>query len=267
MTPAQNSSPSGPGPAAEIYQAPRQDKPWGHEVIFAGIRRALKRGPLSAESEAALRARVASHRRNLVPARATALDHAGQVELFIAMAEAVQATVARLPSLEEVPEAAARYLTAENLPAELVIAPDAGLGAIPWGIRPLLRTRRGRAKSMDAVSLTPCFAAIAETGTLMLTSGAATPTTLNFLPDTHIVVVYADQVVASYEDGWDRLRSVAAADGAGPTCLPRTVNFITGPSRTGDIEQQIVLGAHGPRRLHIVIIETRQDAANGQAGD
>jgi L-lactate dehydrogenase complex protein LldG len=150
----------------------------------------------------------------------------------------------------------ARYLAAENLPAELVLAPDPSLDDIPWDARPLLRIRRGRAEMGDAVSLTPCFAAIAETGTLMLVSGPATPTTLNFLPDTHIVVVNGYQVVATYEDGWDRLRTT---DG-----MPRTVNFITGPSRTGDIEQRIELGAHGPRRLHIILVDDRPKASDGE---
>ena len=89
----------------------------------------------------------------------------------------------------------------------------------------------------------------------MLTSGPDTPTTLNLMPDTHIVVMRADQIVGPYEDAWDRLRARQ-----GDKALPRTVNFITGPSRTGDIEQRIELGAHGPRRLHIVLVEepTRQ---------
>ena len=158
----------------------------------------------------------------------------------------------------------ARYLAGENLPADLVMAPDPSLDDIPWETRRLLRIRRGRAEATDAVSLTPCFAAIAETGTLMLISGSGTPTTLNFLPDTHIAVVFADQVVASYEDGWDRLRARTAVD-PDRGLLPRAVNFITGPSRTGDIEQQIVLGAHGPRRLHILVVENRQDE-HGEGG-
>ena len=163
------------------------------------------------------------------------------------MAEAVQTTVARVATEQDIPAEVARYLAAENLPAELTVAPDASLDAIPWETRPLLQIRRGRAETHDAVSLTPCLAGVAETGTLMLASGPGTPTTLNFLPDTHIVVLHAGQVVASYEDGWDLLRQRGA--------LPRTVNLITGPSRTGDIEQRIQLGAHGPRRLHIVLVE------------
>jgi L-lactate dehydrogenase complex protein LldG len=235
------------------------------EAILAEIRRSLKRGPLDSASQAKLRSQVAAHRRNLIPARAAALDHAARIDLFVEMAEAVQATVARVASPAAVPEAVVRYLAGENLPAELVMAPGPSLDDIPWETRPLLHIRRGRAEATDAVSLTPCFAAIAETGTLMLTSGAGTPTTLNFLPDTHILVVHAGQVVATYEDGWDRLRAKAASNPGG--LPPRAVNFITGPSRTGDIEQQIVLGAHGPRRLHILVVENRRDVdEHGEGG-
>jgi L-lactate dehydrogenase complex protein LldG len=135
------------------------------------------------------------------------------------------------------------------------MAPHPALDAIPWQARPLLQVRRGRAEPGDAVSLTPCLAAVAETGTLMLVSGAETPTTLNFLPDTHIAVVHAGQVVASYEDGWDLVRGLGA--------MPRTINLVTGPSRTGDIEQRIQLGAHGPRRLHVVLVDEPQATADG----
>ena len=215
--------------------------------ILGGIRRALRRGPLPADKTAELVERVVAHRRNLVPARAAALDRASRVDLFVTMAEEVQTTVARVSSEADIPAEVARYLAAENLPAELVAAPDPSLDTIPWDTRPLLHIRRGRAAAEDAVSLTPCLAAVAETGTLLLVSGADSPTTLNFLPDTHIVVLHAGQVVASYEDGWDLVREQQE--------WPRTVNLITGPSRTGDIEQRIQLGAHGPRRLHVVLVE------------
>jgi L-lactate dehydrogenase complex protein LldG len=230
--------------------------------ILAAVRRGLRRGPLPAEAAAELQERVAGHRRNLIPARATALDHRGRVDLFVAMAEEVQTTVARVGSPDDVPGEVARYLAAENLPAELVMAPEPALDAIVWDARPLLQIRRGRAEAGDAVSLTPCLAAIAETGTLLLASGADTPTSLNFLPETHIVVVRTGQVVAGYEDGWDLLRARFADQ---PGAMPRTVNFITGPSRTGDIEQRIELGAHGPRRLHVVLIDAAEPATDAPA--
>ena len=232
------------------------------EDIIGGIRRALGRGSLPADRQAELARKVAEHRRNLIPARAAALGHAGRIDLFVAMAEAVQTTVAQVAGAADVPAEVARYLAAENLPAELVMAPDPALDGIPWSERPLLRIRHGKAEAHDLVSLTPCLAAVAETGTLMLISGPDTPTTLNFLPDTQIVVLHAGQVVASYEDGWDLVRARAGDGGEG---WPRTVNLITGPSRTGDIEQRIQLGAHGPRRLHIVLIDEPAKAADGPA--
>src|ERR1044071_9910064 len=185
------------------------------DVILGAARRGLRRGPLPAETQAALAERVALHRRNLIPARAAALDDRARIELFVALAEEVQTTVARVPSHAEIPAEVARYLAAENLPAELVMAPDPALDRIPWHERPLLHIRRGRAEPGDAVSLTPCLAAIAETGTLMLVSGENTPTTLNFLPDTHIVVLHAGQVVAGYEDAWDLARSRAGVIASG----------------------------------------------------
>ncbi len=105
--------------------------------ILGSIRRALRHGPLPADKTAELSARVAAHRRNLVPARAAAPDRAGRRDLFVAMAEEVQTTVARISSDADVPAEVARYLAAENLPAELVAAPDPSLNGIPWETRPL----------------------------------------------------------------------------------------------------------------------------------
>ena len=217
------------------------------DQIFGDIRARLGRGRLDVAANAAAEERLAAHRRNLVPARAASLDHAGQVALFIEEAQAVHTTIARVAKTDDVPDAVADFLSSQNLPARLVMTPDPKLDAIPWDARPMLELRRGIAEDGDAAGITGAFAAVAETGTLMLISGADTPTRNNFLPDTHIVLLRASEVVASYEDGWDRLRAKGA--------MPRTVNFITGPSRTGDIEQRMVLGAHGPRRLHIVLID------------
>ena len=226
----------------------------GREQILGGIRKSLKRGPVTEARAAELRAKLDAHARNLIPQRAAGLAPDQQVELFIRMAEEVQASVVRLNSAAEVPDAVAAYLAENNLPSTLVMTPDPQLEGIPWADRPLLEIRRGRAEDGDLTGVTACIAGVAETGTLMLTSGPESPTRNNFLPDHHLVVMRRDQVVATYEDGFDRLRAPAQA-GSGEWVPPRTVNFITGPSRTGDIEQKIELGAHGPRRLHIILID------------
>ncbi len=221
----------------------------GRDAIFGGIRTALGRGPLSDEARNAADARIAEHRRNIIPKRGQ-LPRADAVEEFVSMAQSLAATVARVDSLDNVPDAVAAFLAGLNLPSTVKMAPDAALQAIPWENRPTLEVTTGRAEDPDLSSVTAAVAGIAETGTVMLASSESAPTTLNFLPDNHIVVLRADQVVGAYEDGWDRLR----ADGG----IPRTVNFVTGPSRTGDIEQKIQLGAHGPRRLHIILVEDGQ---------
>jgi len=220
--------------------------------ILGGIRRALGRGSLSASEAAPLRERLAEPAANLIPARARGLDAEALVALFRTLAEKANATMARVPDAAAVPRAVTEYLAGHNLPAQAVMAPDAALDAYPWSDQPLLRVRRGRAEVADAVSITPAFAAIAESGTVMLTSGAERPTTLNFLPGTHIVVLRRDQLVGAYEEAWARLRATAHERGEQ---MPRAVNFVTGPSRTGDIEQVLQLGAHGPQRFHIVLVD------------
>ena len=226
----------------------------GREQILAGVRRSLKRGPLDGAARAALETRLAEGPRGPVPRRADG-DAADRLALFEAMATEVSATLERLATPEDVPAAVARFLKAHNLPAEIKVAPAGALETLPWDGEPMLRVRHGIAEASDAVSVAAAFAGVAETGTLMLLSGAEGPTTLNFLPDNHIVVLRAGDIVGPYEDAWDRLR----AD-SGRGAMPRTVNFVTGPSRTADIEQKIQLGAHGPRRLHILVIEDGQAA-------
>ena len=98
------------------------------------------------------------------------------------------------------------------------------------------------------LGLSHAIAGAAETGTLFLVSGAENPSTLNFLPETHVIVILASDIAGSYEEGWAKLRSIYGSGN-----MPRTVNLISGPSRTADIEQTIVMGAHGPRNLLVLI--------------
>jgi len=211
--------------------------------ILSAIRRSLHRGSPSPAREAVVTERLARPPLNPLPGR-TLLPHDRQVALFEAMAAAVSATVVHVPDSAAVPAAAAAYLAENDLPSRAVAAPalrDIG----EWGA---LAVRFGSAEADDAVGLARAFAGVAETGTLVLLSGPDSPTRINFLPDTHIVVLAATDITGTYEEVWRRIRAL-------PEGLPRTVNMVTGPSRTGDIEQTIQLGAHGPRRLHIVIVD------------
>jgi L-lactate dehydrogenase complex protein LldG len=126
---------------------------------------------------------------------------------------------------------------------------DPLLHGLPWDSTPQIEVAHGRSDGKDAVSVSHALAGVAESGTIMLASGPENPTTLNFLPETHIVVLAAADIVGDYESAFDMVRS---RHGRGT--MPRTVNLITGPSRSADIEQTLLLGAHGPRRLHLVIV-------------
>lgn len=223
------------------------------EDMLAAVRRALDRREPADVAAATVAARLAEPKASVVPARGRVAG-AAALDQFIFEAERVSATTERIAGLEEVPARVVAYLQAANLPAAVKVAPDPDLAAIPWDREPLLQVARGRAGDHDPVSVTGSFAGIAETGTLMLLSGPESPTTLNFLPDVHIALLRTERIVGSYEQAWARLR---AARGAG--VMPRAVNWITGPSRTADIEQTLLLGAHGPRRLHIIIVGRSDD--------
>jgi L-lactate dehydrogenase complex protein LldG len=216
------------------------------QAIIGAIQRGLKRGPLPADQLNMLQARMAAHPTHIVPQRGQ-LPAEERVRLFTHYVEREFGTVARLPDLEAVPAAIARYLAQQNLAPVLVASKHPVLQAIPFAQTPLLSLRFGSCGARDAVALQHGFAGIAETGTLMLPSGAIRPVLNNLLPDHAIVLLHAANIVASYEDAFDLLR----AEGG----LPRNVMLVTGPSRSADIEQTLELGAHGPRRLHVLIID------------
>lgn len=219
----------------------------GRDDILGGIRRSLGRGPVEGAAQAALEARIDGHHRGPHISRVDR-DADALLALFSDKVASAAATMDRVTTMGDVPEAVAGYLASENLPTDLVAASDPSLENIPWSERPMLTIRQGTPRNEDKVSVTGVFAGVAETGTLMLASGPESPSTLNFMPDTHIVVMRRDQLVGPFEDAWDRLRE--RDDG-----MPRTVNFITGPSRSGDIGQQLEMGAHGPRRLHVILVD------------
>ncbi len=209
----------------------------GRDAILARIRAAT--GGAKGEAEERLAARPRGPR----PARADD----DPVARFAAEARAAGSTVSDPILPENVPAAIAEWLAAENLPARLAASPDPALDRFPWSSRPLLTLERRRAEPEDRVALTPCFAGVAETGTLAMLSGPERPVTLNFLPEAHVALVSTRDLVGAYEDMWARMRAAGAT--------PRAVNLITGPSRSADIGQELRMGAHGPRKLHIVLVD------------
>ena len=223
------------------------------DAILGAIQRGLKRGPLPDDQQIALRARMAAHPRQLIPARSK-VPRPQQIALFVSNVEKEFGTVTRVPAAHDVPAAIADYLASQNLPTDFAIAPHPDLQALPWHDRPMLTLREGRAQPTDLVSVQHGYAAIAETGTLMLPGAPERPTTLNLLSDTAIVVLRTSRIVGAYEEAFDLLRAERHDNKTGGF-MPRNVMLVTGPSRSADIESTLELGAHGPRRLHVVLID------------
>jgi L-lactate dehydrogenase complex protein LldG len=218
------------------------------DTILATVRRSLGVTGAEAPRRLEVAARLAGHPRGVVPQRAQ-LPPAARLDLFVRMVEAAAGTAERVADPAGIPAAVAAFLRALNLPLAIRHGDDPLLASVPWHSAGTLEIRHGASDGHDLAAVSRAFAAVAETGTLVLTSGADNPTTLNFLPDVHIVAVSANDVAADFETVMSRLRG-RFGEGA----LPRTVNMITGPSRSADIEQTLILGAHGPRKLHIIVV-------------
>ena len=210
------------------------------ERILASIR--AKQGKSLAADAAereAVRAHIAAHPQNPRPA-----VRGDSVVRFRAEALKLASTVDEVASMDDVPDCIARYLDAQRLPREAVCW-DA-LGSLDWraaGIEVAARP----ARAADFIGITGSFCAIAETGTLVMLSGPRAPSATSLLPETHIAVVERSRIVPGMEEAWQLVR-------AEQRVAPRAVHFISGPSRTADIEQTVTLGAHGPYRVHIVLI-------------
>lgn len=164
--------------------------------------------------------------------------------LFIERSKAMLSTVAEVATSAESPSAVAQYLTNENLAGKVAIWP--ALKAFDWSCLGEL-VSFGRANGDDLIGVSGVAYAVAETGTLVFASRSDEPSSTHLLPETHIAIVKRSQVVHTMEDAFDRLRSDDRA-------MPRALNFVSGPSRTADIEQTIVLGAHGPYRVHLIMV-------------
>ncbi len=177
----------------------------------------------------------------LTPRLATAGGEVA-VEQFMAKARAVDATVSRIASTDELPAALAEELRRRNLPAAIRTGADP-LFARDWGG---LEHTTGPGRLEEPATMTRAEFGMAETGSLVFASGPENPVTLNFLGETNFAVVHASDIVGGYEELWAAWRKRGLT--------PRTTNFVTGPSRSADIGQTLQLGAHGPVALHIFVV-------------
>ena len=170
-------------------------------------------------------------------------DGADRIARFEAQAAAASATLTRIGAMADLPRALAEELRNRNLPAAIRMGSDPAFAGLDWGT---VEVSRGPGRIEEPATLSRAEGAMAETGTLVLASGPDNPVTLTFLGETHFVVLDAADIEAGFEGVFARLRARGA--------LPRTLNMVTGPSRSADIGQVLQLGAHGPIALHIFLV-------------
>jgi L-lactate dehydrogenase complex protein LldG len=224
-----------------------EDNRASRDAVLERVRKALGRTGPDPQAEAAAEAYLRAHAHGPRPAMPADL-----VQRFVERATDMASTIERIASPMQIPASVARYLDALALPERLA-AQKAHAGvcwpefaSLDWqgaGLAIEARPTVGH----DRLGITGSYCAIAETGTLVFVSGIDTPTATALLPDTHVAVVRADRVVSGMEEAFALIRAEMGE-------LPRAVNLVSGPSRTGDIEQTIVLGAHGPYRVHILLL-------------
>ena len=207
------------------------------DVILAKIR--------NARVNVAVQIRPA-HDTGIEPVPPATADLLGQ---FIELAQAEAATVDQLAALAEVPAAVARYLEDQDIADGVVLGPDPQIRGLGWQAVASLKYSDGPPRADGDTVITGCYAAVADCGAVVVASSSDHPVELNFLPANHIVLLRRDRVLENFEQLWTQLRR----DYAG-RALPRCINLIVGPSRTADLGVPPILGAHGPGRVHILII-------------
>ncbi|MEQ9106370.1 MAG: lactate utilization protein [Limnobacter sp.] len=166
------------------------------------------------------------------------------VALFEEKSRAMLCTVQRVKTEQAAAQACADYLAEHQLEGTVAIWP--ALKHMDWTVL-THESRVGAPTGDDLIGISAVAYAVAETGTLVFASQPDQPASTHLLPETHVAIVREDQVVHTMEDAFERLRKDGRA-------MPRALNFVSGPSRTADIEQTIVLGAHGPYRVHLILV-------------
>lgn len=214
----------------------------GRETVLARLREIRAAAEGDGNAAVRVRERLAGHPRE---APVPSIGTEDLAKRFTAKAEAAQATVRRLQSLQGLPAAIAAELRDRNLGPSLRMGGEPMFADLSWGA---LEISRGAGRRKEPATVSLAANGVAETGTLTLLSGPDNPITLALLGEHHFVVLRREDLVANFEDVWMLLRTSELE--------PRTVNFVTGPSRSADIEQKLELGAHGPLSLTVFLLDS-----------
>jgi len=206
------------------------------DVILASIRAALAAAP------------------EVAPVSRTYLQRDGRdrLEIIAELIERLRDYKAHVDhvTISALPPAIANACASYNI-RRLVVPADVPAEWVPAGIEVLRDAPPRTSEEMDQSDgvLTGCAFAIAQTGTIVLDGGAHQGRrALSLVPDRHLCVVHADQVVGIVPEGITRLAAQPA----------RPITFISGPSATSDIELSRVEGVHGPRTLHVFLVDAQE---------
>ncbi len=170
------------------------------------------------------------------------------VDNFLTKHGAVHGTSKIVGNYAEVPGAVREFLDTHDLPSKMIMGSSQFLEDFDWPDHWQIETRVAR--KTDNVSVTDAVCAIAETGTIMLVSSPTASSTHAFVPENHVVIINAGEVVRHLDDALRLASSKIDNRTSG-------VHMVTGPSKTADVEQTIQYGAHGPRRLHVIIVDAK----------
>jgi len=191
---------------------------------------------------------IAAQLRSLGRAPAAALPSPDLYTGFLINVLKNQGTADVAGNRSEAVAAVGKYLYQHYNTYRLVAGNDQRLAAMPWrdaGVLP----RFGELEPGEPVSLSHARLAVAELGAVVTFTGKANPAANNLLAENHIVIVDCEDLVVDMEAAWERIQQLTDKEQR-----PRGINFIAGPSSTGDIEGKLVYGAHGPRQWHVILL-------------
>jgi L-lactate dehydrogenase complex protein LldG len=221
------------------------------EKILARVREALKTAaPLPGshdESHLPASAKIISPARQWLPKVGGSFDE--KLALFAKNAAELKADFQLFNSAEEIQQAIIALRDKENWERVALHSGDLSNAICPPLNLPFLRTDKPydihELEACDA-GISECDALIAQTGSVLVTNRGAGGRALSVLPPHHVVLARREQLLPDLPAAFELLKQKYTPN------YPSMISFITGPSRTGDIERILVLGAHGPKKLTVL---------------